>query len=933
MSEALASDVTIPMALTADTAETGDYGLLASITIPGGTTSGTGTVTTAQDTDTDDERFTVALGSLPAPVRAGSPSSVAVTITDDDEPPPPAVTLSVAPNPVMEGTPVMVTARLSGALAGDVTIPMALTADTAETGDYGPLASITIPGGTTSGTGTVTTAQDADTDDERFTVALGSSLPATVRAGSPSSVAVMITDDDEPPPPKMPPQTLTLRVAPTSAPVEGGEPVTVTAMLDAPALTGGTTVTLALSGTATAGASGDYTMSSRTIEIAEGATAGTATLRVIDDAEDEDDETVVIDAVGANLELAAPPLTLTIADNDEAGVTVSRAALSVLEGATATYTVELDSKPMAEVVISATSGTPAKATVSPVSVTFTPDDWDEAKTITVAGVEAGSSTIMHGASSTDGKYGGSLSISSVAVTVTAVQKRVVKPVWLARFGRTVTWQVLEAVEERLTAPREAGAQATLAGYELAEWTPGTVAASDHEWADAGGESGLAWDASGRSEQTRTVTEQELLQGSSFVLTGGADAGGGQAGLWGRGAHGRFDGREGELVLDGEVTAGLVGADWASVPGLGAEAGGWSAGVAVGHARGAGGYRSTSHGRGAVEAALTGFYPYAGYELTDWLTAWATAGYGAGDVTVKERGRTALQADLTLAMGAAGLRSEVVRPPADGEGLSLAVTGDARYTHTSSEAAHTSDGNLAALEAGTWLARAGVEGERRFGLGGAGAWLTPSIEVGARVDGGDAEKGIGADLGGGLAFAAPASGLSVDLKARVLVAHECVVPGMGRIGGAGIRSAAGNGARTVGGVEAELGRRARGRHGSAADARGARGGGRERSWRGVLGRRRRGPPGGRGWLRTGGARRRIHRDAEHRHRPVGRGCAGLAHRVAADDGGAGGRRHRGTSGRHLERGGEQRRGKRERRAAAEHDPLVVRAHPDAPPAAP
>ena len=44
-------------------------------------------------------------------------------------------------------------------------------------------------------------------------------------------------------------------------------------------------------------------------------------------------------------------------------------------------------------------------------------------------------------------------------------------------------------------------------------------------------------------------------------------------------------------------------------------------------------------RARVEAALTGLYPYGGVALTDWLSAWAAAGYGSGDVTVKEQGRS------------------------------------------------------------------------------------------------------------------------------------------------------------------------------------------------------------------------------------------------------------------------------------------------------
>ena len=108
-------------------------------------------------------------------------------------PPRPAVSLSAAPNPVTEGSPVTVTARLSRALADGVTIPLSVTRVTSEAGDHGTLSSIAIAGGATSGTGTVTTARDADPDDETFTVALGT-LPSQVAAGSPSSVEVTIRD-------------------------------------------------------------------------------------------------------------------------------------------------------------------------------------------------------------------------------------------------------------------------------------------------------------------------------------------------------------------------------------------------------------------------------------------------------------------------------------------------------------------------------------------------------------------------------------------------------------------------------------------------------------------------------------------------------------------------------------------------------------------
>ena len=267
-----------------------------------------------------------------------------------------------------------------------------------------------------------------------------------------------------------------------------------------------------------------------------------------------------------------------------------------------------------------------------------------------------------------------------------------------------------------------------------------------------------------------LTGRDFITGTSFALTGGSAGDGGFTSLWGRGAITGFDGREGGLSLDGEVTTGLIGADWASAPGSGSGAGRWTAGLAVGHSRGTGGYRSEA-GAGGIDATLTGAYPYAGLTLTERLSVWTAAGYGAGEVTVTPEGQEALTADLTMSMGAAGIRSELLTPAEDG-GLALAVKGDGRFTRTSSGAASGTGGRLEVSDADGWLLRTGMEGARRFALGGGdGATLTPSFEVGLRLDGGDAETGFGADLGGGLAFADPKHGLSLEFRARGLLARE------------------------------------------------------------------------------------------------------------------------------------------------------------------
>ena len=353
--------------------------------------------------------------------------------------------------------------------------------------------------------------------------------------------------------------------------------------------------------------------------------------------------------------------------------------------------------------------------------------------------------------------------------------------WLARFGRTVTDQVLGAVEARLTAPRAAGAQARLAGQELPSWDGANdqakaaandndnalgraLAARDREamaairdWmAHAGTNDDRRGEGRDDRVQSRALTGRDFLTGTSFALTGGSAEAGGYAALWGRGAISRFDGREGDLTLNGEVTTGLMGADWAADR--------WTAGLAVGHARGTGGYREgggceEESCAGEVEATLTGLWPYAGLTLTDRLSAWAAAGYGAGELKLMPGGGSPFRADLTMAMGAAGMRGEVLTPPPDG-GLALALKGDPRFTRTASEATKDAKGgNLAAATADVWLLRTGIEGSRRFALQGdaAGMVLTPSFEIGVRLDGGDAETGLGVDLGGGLAFAAPKQG--------------------------------------------------------------------------------------------------------------------------------------------------------------------------------
>ena len=84
-----------------------------------------------------------------------------------------------------------------------------------------------------------------------------------------------------------------------------------------------------------------------------------------------------------------------------------------------------------------------------------------------------------------------------------------------------------------------------------------------------------------------------------------------------------------------------------------------------------------------------------------------------------------------------------------------------YASNESVAAHRTEGDVTRL-------RLVAQGERDFVLAEQGT-LTPSAELGLRHDGGDAETGMGVELGAGLRYMV--GSFTIEARARTLVAHE------------------------------------------------------------------------------------------------------------------------------------------------------------------
>ena len=184
--------------------------------------------------------------------------------------------------------------------------------------------------------------------------------------------------------------------------------------------------------------------------------------------------------------------------------------------------------------------------------------------------------------------------------------------WLARFGRTVAEQVLDAVGARV----DGGAAPTRVALGGQEMLLGDAAweALDGDLEPGGGPSladrrGDPWKRG--EDSPRETSMSELLLASSFHMASAeGETGGPRWSLWGRGARTSFDGAEGALTLTGDVTTGLVGADY--------ESGRFLVGVALALSSGDGTYEESGV-KGEVESSLAGVYPYLRYAVSERLS--------------------------------------------------------------------------------------------------------------------------------------------------------------------------------------------------------------------------------------------------------------------------------------------------------------------------
>ncbi len=584
----------------------------------------------------------------------------------------------------------------------------------------------------------------ATTDDRRNEA--DGTVTVTVLAGggytlSQASASLAVTDDDTPAL-VLTPETLTVD--------EGGSGTYRVALATEPA--GNVTVTIAGTNEVTT-AQNTLTFTAENWNVAQSVVVSAG-----QDADAADDRARLDHrASGGGYDSVTGSVAVTVTDDDTPGLILTPAALTLAEGASASYTVALATEPTGNVTVSI-AGT-GDVTVDRSTLSFTSRNWSAAQTVTLFAardedVANDSATLAHRARG--GDY--SSVTGSVEVTVTDAGAAVVSA-HLARFGRTVAEQALDGIAGRLRAPRTAGMQKTLAGPRLNVPREGdTAQGTMHAEARRTGFEN-EYESQNR-DLLHLPNAREMLLGSSFTLTTQeAEGTGGSFAFWGRASANRFDGATNDgataIGLDGEVLTGLVGADYAR--------GDWLFGLALTHSLSEGGYTSEGASGGKVDASLTAALPYVSLQANPRLKLWGAGGYGIGEVTLKTGGAS-YRADTDWTMAAAGVRGDLL--DAAGNRPAVAVIGDGLWMRS------TSDEIAALSTADTFVTRLrlGVEASYDFNFDGMGD-LTPRVEAGARHDGGDAETGAGMDLGVGIKWKAPVFGLSLDVAGRMLILHE------------------------------------------------------------------------------------------------------------------------------------------------------------------
>ena len=267
-----------------------------------------------------------------------------------------------------------------------------------------------------------------------------------------------------------------------------------------------------------------------------------------------------------------------------------------------------------------------------------------------------------------------------------------------------------------------------------------------------------------------VDLKDLLGSSSFVLplrlrdTGlGLD----RMTLWGQGRYTRLArAHDANLDWDGDTLSAQVGADVHVRPDL-------LFGLAVTWADSGVDYQDRSRPGSAVggthENWLVNVQPYVGWRSDIGLGLWATVGHGWGELTIADEQAGRQESKVRVETAAVGLRGPLLSQTGvlGPEATTLTLRSDAAWTRVDVIGNRE---DLAGRTVSAGRVRLLLEGQHTH-VTPTGERLAPFVELGVRFDVGEGLTGKGVEVGGGLRYAVPRLGLTLEGRGRGLVGHR------------------------------------------------------------------------------------------------------------------------------------------------------------------
>ncbi|WP_419553813.1 cell wall-binding repeat-containing protein [Candidatus Poriferisodalis sp.] len=336
--------------------------------------------------------------------------SIAVTVTDDDIP---AVIVDHTEITAVEGSSQNFTVRLATEPSDEVIVTISGHTGTDATLSGSDVTSdaLTFAVGDwdTPQTVTVTAAEDVDSAEDKVILSYTATSTGDTEYDNLTDdlVKVTITDNDSP----------AVAVNPTAIDVdEGGSASYTVQLVTQPA----TDVTVTVTVPANSGASLSGGTLTRDLTFTSLTWSTPQTVTVVgaddDDARDSAPFDITHTSSGADYDnVTIGSVTVTVIDDDEAGLVIEPAAIDVEEEGSAGYTVRLTTEPSADVIVDIGGhiGTDASLSGSDVTsdaLTFTPGNWDTPQTVTVVAAADGDAddeapvNLTHSASSADPQY-------------------------------------------------------------------------------------------------------------------------------------------------------------------------------------------------------------------------------------------------------------------------------------------------------------------------------------------------------------------------------------------------------------------------------------------------------------------------------------------------------------------------------------------------